>query len=65
MTEKCQSLKFMVEKLIKAGHFKRYVREPDHEVESGQAMDRITTNVTTLIESRPAINSILGGPSDD
>ena len=33
----CRSLKFMVEKLIKAGHLKRYNREIDHGVESGQA----------------------------
>ena len=55
----------MVENLVKAGHLKRYVKELDHGVESGQAADRITTVVTTQAESRPAINYILGGSSDD
>ena len=55
----------MVEKLIKEGQLWRYVRKPDHELELGQASDRITVSVTTPIESRPAINYILGGPSDD
>ena len=34
-TNRCQSLKFMVEKLIKAGHHKRHIREIDHGVELG------------------------------
>ena len=55
----------MVEKLIKEGQLWRYVRKPDHELELGQASDRITVSVTTPIESRPAINYILGSPSDD
>ena len=55
----------MVEKLVKAGHLRRYVRELDHGVESGQVANRITANVTTQIKSRLTINYILGGPSDD
>ena len=34
-TKNCRSQKFLVEKLIKARHFKRYIKEPDHEVELG------------------------------
>ena len=64
-TDRCRSLKFMVEKLIKAGHLKRYVREPDHELESGQVVDKITTGVTTPTKFRLAINYISGDPSDD
>ena len=41
-TDRCRSLKFLVEKLIKAGHLRRYVKEVDHREESGQATDRIT-----------------------
>ena len=41
-TDRCRSLKFMVEKLIKDGHLRRYIREIDHGVESGQAIDRVT-----------------------
>ena len=55
----------MVEKLVKAGHLRRYVRELNHRVESGQAMDKSTTDVTTLTESRPSINYILGGLSNN
>ena len=61
----CQSLKFLVEKLIKARHLRRYVKEPDHGLESRQAANRITAGVLTLIESRPSINYLFGGPSDD
>ena len=55
----------MVEKLIKAGHLRRYVKEPDHRVESRQAADKIAADVIIPTESRPTINNILGGPSDD
>ena len=54
-----------MEKLIKEGHLKRYIREPNHGVESGQATDRITAGVAVLLESRPVIIYILGGSSDD
>ena len=55
----------MVEKLIKARHLRRYIKEIDHEVESGQATDKVATVVATSSESRPTINYILGGLSDD
>ena len=55
----------MVEKLIKAGHLSRYIREIDHGVESRQAVDRVTTAEAASSESRLTINYILGGPSND
>ena len=55
----------MVEKLIKAGHFRRYIREIEHGVESRQAADIITAGATAPLEYKPTINYILGGPSDD
>ena len=61
----CRSLKFLVEKLIKVGHLRRYTRELDHGVESGQVVDKITAGATVPSESTPAINYIMGGPSDD
>ena len=61
-TDRCRSLKFLVEKLIKAG---RYIRELDHGVELKQAVDKITAGVAVLSESRSATNYILGGPFDD
>ena len=51
--------------MIKARHLKRYVREPDHGVELGQATNIIIVSVIILIESRLAINYILGGPFND
>ena len=64
-TDRYQSLNFLVEKLIKAGHLRRYVKEGDHIEESGQVANRITTGVAMPTESRPAINYILGGSFDD
>ena len=54
-----------MEKLIKAGHLMRYVKEGDHREESGQAVDRVTIGAAISTESRPAINYILGGLYDD
>ena len=64
-TDKCWSLKFMVEKLIKAGHLRRYIREIDHRVESGQPVNRVTTAMVAPSESRLTINYILAGPFDN
>ena len=58
-------LNVWVEKLIKVGHLKRYIKEIDHGVESGQVANRITTDVAAPSESKPAINYKLRGPSDD
>ena len=55
----------MVEKLIKVGHLKTYVREADRRAKSGPPADRITTGAAVSSESKPAINYILGGPFDD
>ena len=64
-TDRCRSLKFLVEKLIKEGHLRRYLREVDQGVESGQPTGRITASPMAPLEPRPAINYILGGPTDD
>ena len=64
-TNRCQSLKFMVERLIKVRHLIRYIREVDHGEESAPTTGRITTGVAALSESRLAINYLLGGPLDD
>ena len=64
-TDRCRSLKFLVEKLIKAGHLRRYVKEVDHKEESRQAEDQVTAGAAIPTESRPTINYILSGPSDD
>ena len=64
-TDKCRSLKFLVEMLIKTGHLRRYVKEVDHKEESGQAANRVTAGAVISIESRPTINYILSGPFND
>ena len=64
-TDRCRSRKLLVEKLIKAGHLRKYLREVDQGVESGQPIRRITANPRASSEPRLAINYILGGPTDD
>ena len=64
-TNRCRSLKFMVERLIKAGHLRRYFREVDRGEESEPTADKITTGAAAPPEFRPAINYILGGSLDD
>ena len=54
-----------MERLIKAGHLKRYVREVDREAKSVPTSNRITVGVAASSKSRPAINYILGGPFDN
>ena len=61
--DRCRSLKFLLEKLLKVGHLKRYVKEADHREESRQATNRIITGATIPLESKPFINYILGGLS--
>ena len=64
-TNRCRSLKFMVERLIKARHLRRYVREVDRRAESRPPTDRTTIGTAVPLESKLAINYILGGPSND
>ena len=54
-----------MEKLIKARHLRRYVKEIDQGPEPRKNADRIIVDATAPPERRPAINYILGGPSDD
>ena len=61
----CRSLKFLAERLIKAGHLRRYIREVDSEEESAPTAGRITTSVAAPPESRPTINYKLGGLLED
>ena len=55
----------MVERLIKVGHLRRYVREVNHEVESTPTADIITAGAAAPSKFKPAINFILGGPFYD
>ena len=54
-----------MERLIKVGHLKRYVKKVDCGAESVPTVDRIIASTTAPSKSRPTINYILGGPFDD
>ena len=54
-----------MERLIKADHLRRYVRETVCGAEAAPAVERITASVELLLEPRPTINYILGGLVDD
>ena len=63
-TNQCQSLKFMVEKLIRAGHLRRYLRKPTRGATVAPTADRAIAEIEHAPEPRPTINFILGGPTD-
>ena len=63
-TNHYQSLKFLVEKLIQAGHLRRYIREPTRRVAVAPTVDRVVVDTEHASGPRPAINFILGGPVD-
>ena len=63
-TNHCQSLKFLVEKLIRTGHLRRYIREPTREVAIAPTIDRVVVDIEHASGPRPAIKFILGGPTD-
>ncbi|XP_034695623.1 uncharacterized protein LOC117921773 [Vitis riparia] len=60
-TEQCRSLHYFVEKLIKAGHLKQYVRSEGQSGETSQG----PSTATTSIHPRVMINYIHGGPIDE
>ena len=64
-TNHCQSLKFLIEKLIRAGHLRRYLREPTHGATAAPTTDRAVAEIEHTPEPRPIINYILGGPADN
>ena len=64
-TNHCQSLKFLVEKLIRAGHLIRYIREPTRGVAVAPTADRVAVDIEHASGPRLAINFILGGPVDN
>ena len=64
-TNRCRSLKFLVEMLIRVGHLRRYVRETVREVEAAPAVERIAVSAELPPEPLPTINYILGGPIDN
>ena len=63
-TNHCQSLKFMVEKLIRAGHLRRYLREPTLGATTATTAGGAVAEIEHTPGPRPIINFILGGPAD-
>ena len=63
-TNNCQSLKFLVEKLIRAVHLRRYLRGPTSGAPAIPATDRVVTEIEHALEPPPTINFIRGGPTD-
>ena len=64
-TNRCQSLKFLVEKLIRAGHLRRYIQELTRGIETAPSADMVIVGAEHPSEPWPTINFILGGPTDD
>ena len=63
-TNNYQSLKFLVEKLIRADHLRRYLRGPTSGAPAIPATDRAVAEIEHAPEPRPTINFILRGPAD-
>ena len=63
-TNNCQSLKFLVEKLIRAGHLRRYLRGATSGAPAIPAINRAVAEIEHALEPWPTINFILGGPAD-
>ena len=64
-TNRCRSLKFLVERLIKANQLRRYVQETVCEAEAAPAVERIVASAKLPPESWPTIDYILSGPAND
>ena len=64
-TNHCQSLKFLIEKLIRAGHLKQYLREPTRGTTAAPTTGRAVAEIEHAPKPRPTINFILGGPTNN
>ena len=64
-TNRCRTLKFLVERLIRASHLKSYIRVSARLAKTAPVAERIATSSKLPSEPRPTINYILGGLADD
>ena len=65
VTNQCQGLKFLVERLIRTGHLRRFIQELARETETAPTADRAIAATKRPSEPRPTINFVLGGPLND
>ena len=63
-TNHCQSLKFLIEKLIRADHLRQYLREPTRGATAAPTTDRAVAEIEHALEPRSTINYILRGLAD-
>ena len=63
-TNHFQSLKFLVEKLIRASHLRRYLRGLTRGATVAPTADKAIAEIEHAPEPRSTINFILGGPAD-
>ena len=64
-TNHCQGLKFLVERLIRAEHLRRFIREPTHGTETALLTDRAIVAAEPPSKPRPTIKFVMGGSIDD
>ena len=64
-TNHCQSLKFLVEKMVRASHLRRYLREPTRGATVAPIANRAIVEIEPTPEPRSTINFILGGPTSN
>ena len=62
-TNQCQSLRFLIERLILAGHLRRFLREPSRGATTAPTSDRAVVEIQHAPDPRPTINFIIGGPA--
>ena len=63
-TNHYQSLKFLIENLIRVGHLKWYLRDPTRGATAAPTTNRAVAEIEHAPKPRPTINFILGGPTD-
>ena len=61
----CQSLKFLVEKLIRGGHLRRYLREPTRGAAVATTAGGAVVEIEHALGPRSTTNFILGGPANN
>ena len=64
-TNQCQSLRFLIEMMIRTGHLRRFLREPSRGATTTPTSDRAVVEIQHAPDPRPTINFILGRPANN